>query len=382
MIPRTLNSLKKQSYFLFGPRGTGKSTWIKASYPDAFRIDLLDEALFQDYLRDPRTFQREIEGQTSEVILIDEIQRLPSLLNDVHRLMEDKKKYQFIMTGSSARKLRKSGTNLLAGRAWTKMLFPLTAVELGEKFNLRQSLLYGHLPSVFFTPDPLRYLKSYVGTYLREEIQQEAHVRNLGTFSRFLESAALSQASVLSLQSIARDCGVDRKTIESYFQLLEDLMIGHRLPAFQKKTKRKLSTHPKFYYFDVGVYRTLRRVGPLDEPSEIDGASIETLVFQELRATLSNLELNDELSFYRSSDKIEVDFVLYGESGLTAIEVKKSDRLRDSDLDSIKSFIEDYPKARGFLFYGGNRRMSISGIQIIPLEEALQTLPTIITKSG
>jgi predicted AAA+ superfamily ATPase len=378
MIPRSIKPLKKQSFFLFGPRGTGKSTWVKAAYPEAFRVDLLNEAVFQEYLRDPSAFEKELKAQQSQIVLVDEIQRLPGLLNDVHRIMEDEKKYQFILTGSSARKLRKAGTNLLAGRAWTRKLFPFTAVELQERFNLRSSLTFGHLPEVFFSSDPKMYLKSYVGTYLREEIQQEALIRNLAAFARFLESAALSQASVLNIQTIARDCGVDRKTIDAYFNLLEDLMIGFRLPVFQKRSKRKIITHPKFYYFDVGVYRTLRRMGPLDDPNEIDGASVETLVFQEIRATLSNLELDDELSFYRNHDQVEVDFVLYGDSGFTAIEVKKSDRFRDSDLDSLKKFLEEFPKARGFLFYSGSKRMLVDGIQVIPLTEALLSLPDII----
>ena len=211
MFPRLLKPIKQQSFFLLGPRGTGKSTWVEENYPTALKIDLLNEGVFQEFLRDPTRLESAVTGHKSDTIIIDEVQRLPELLNEVHRILETKKtdvkrKYQFILTGSSARKLRKSGVNLLAGRAWSKRFFPLTAVELGEKFNLVESLRFGHLPEVFASSDAKTFLKSYVGTYLREEIIQEALVRNLSTFTRFLESAAFSQAGVLSLQAIARDC--------------------------------------------------------------------------------------------------------------------------------------------------------------------------------
>ena len=384
MFPRLLKPIKQQSFFLLGPRGTGKSTWVEENYPTALKIDLLNEGVFQEFLRDPTRLESAVTGHKSDTIIIDEVQRLPELLNEVHRILETKKtdvkrKYQFILTGSSARKLRKSGVNLLAGRAWSKRFFPLTAVELGEKFNLVESLRFGHLPEVFASSDAKTFLKSYVGTYLREEIIQEALVRNLSTFTRFLESAAFSQAGVLSLQAIARDCGIDAKTVNSYFNLLEDLLIGYRVPVFQKKSKRALTQHPKFYYFDVGVYRTLRRQGPLDSSDEIEGASVETLVFQELNAIIALLDLNYDISFYRTRDQKEIDFILYGESGFKAIEVKKTDRLRDSDLDTLRSFLEEYPQAEGYLFYGGNRNLNLSGIKVIPLQEALPSLPELLS---
>ncbi|MEO5970367.1 MAG: DUF4143 domain-containing protein [Bdellovibrionia bacterium] len=383
MFPRLLKPIKQQSFFLLGPRGTGKSTWVGEHYPTALKIDLLNESVFQEFLRNPSSLEAVVEGQKSQTIIIDEVQRLPELLNEVHRMLESKKtgvnrKYQFILTGSSARKLRKSGVNLLAGRAWSKRFFPLTAVELGDRFNLLQSLKFGHLPEVYSSPDPKSYLKSYVGTYLREEIIQEAVVRNLSSFTKFLESAAFSQGGVVSLQSIARDCGVDAKTVSSYFTVLEDLLIGYRVPVFQKKTKRELTTHPKFYYFDVGVYRTLRRQGPLDSADEIEGASVESLVFQELNATITQLDFNYDISFYRTRDKKEVDFILYGESGFKAIEVKKSDRYRNSDLDSLLIFLDEFPQASAYLFYGGERRLKVSGIDIIPLQEALPILPELL----
>jgi len=368
MIPRSLRPPKSKSFFLFGPRGTGKTTWLKATFPGAAVLDLLKEADYQEFLRNPSQLEAwaAAHAQRREPLIIDEIQ-----LNEVHRLIEARK-YIFVMTGSSARKLRRGGANLLAGRALVKQMHPFTAAELGRDFDLRRSLRFGQLPGAYFQEDPQQYLKAYVGVYLREEIQIEAQVRNLALFSRFLEAATFSQASVLSVAGVAQECGVDRKTAESYFQLLEDLMIGIRLPVFRRRAKRKLVTHPKFYFFDVGVFTTLRPRGPLDPQEEIQGAAIETLVLQELRATLANFNLDYELSYWRSQKKEEVDFVLYGSAGLIAIEVKRAGRFGEQDLLALKAFLADYPTARAYLLYGGRQRLKFETIEVMPLEEALQ----------
>ena len=373
MIPRSLRPPKSKSFFLFGPRGTGKTTWLKATFPGAAVLDLLKEADYQEFLRNPSQLEAwaAAHAQRREPLIIDEIQRLPELLNEVHRLIEARKCI-FVMTGSSARKLRRGGANLLAGRALVKQMHPFTAAELGRDFDLRRSLRFGQLPGAYFQEDPQQYLKAYVGVYLREEIQIEAQVRNLALFSRFLEAATFSQASVLSVAGVAQECGVDRKTAESYFQLLEDLMIGIRLPVFRRRAKRKLVTHPKFYFFDVGVFTTLRPRGPLDPQEEIQGAAIETLVLQELRATLANFNLDYELSYWRSQKKEEVDFVLYGSAGLIAIEVKRAGRFGEQDLLALKAFLADYPTARAYLLYGGRQRLKFETIEVMPLEEALQ----------
>jgi predicted AAA+ superfamily ATPase len=226
--------------------------------------------------------------------------------------------------------------------------------------------------------DPERYLSSYVGTYLREEVMAEALTRNLDAFSRFLVAATFSQANVLSVATVARDVGLPRKTVEGYFELLDDLLLGVRLPVFTRRAKRAMTTHRKFYYFDCGVYRTLRPRGPLDPPEEIDGAAVETLVFQELRATNDNLELGYQLSYWHTRDHREVDFVLYGERGLVAIEVKRASRWRDDDLASLRAFAADYPVARPFLFYGGTRAYEVDGIRILPLAHALRELPELL----
>ena len=386
-IPELLTPRKKVVFFSsdpLGPRGTGKSTWTRAHFPKALRFDLLDQSLFQELLRNPARFEERVRAQNfsgiEQTVVIDEIQRLPELLNGVHRLIEDTG-LRFVLTGSSARKLRKQGTNLLAGRARLRTMHPLTAKELGCDFDLQKTLRVGNLPCAYTSSDPKDYLASYVGVYLREEVQQEALVRNLARFTDFLEVAAFSQGTVLSVQAVARECGVDRKTAENYFGLLEDLLLACRIPVFRRKAKRCTTQQPKFYYFDVGVYRTLRRQGPLDNAEEIDGPAVETLVLQELRATIANLHLDLELFFWRTASKHEVDFVIYGPAGLIAIEVKRSDRLRDKDLQSLRLFGKDYPQATTYVFYGGDQRYQIGEIEVIPLTQALPQLDNLLILS-
>jgi uncharacterized protein len=367
----------RQSFFLFGPRGTGKSTLLKSAFPDAAYFDLLDLSVYSELLAHPHRLEALAEPRGASRIVIDEIQRLPALLDEVHRLIETRR-WRFALTGSSARKLRRGGVNLLAGRARTLSLHPLTAAELGSAFNLPHSLRYGQLPSVYVEADPKRYLASYVGTYLREEVQAEALTRNLDGFSRFLVAASFSQAAVLSVSAVAREVGLPRKSVEGYFGLLDDLLLSFHLPVFTRRAKRAVVAHPKFYFFDTGVYRALRPVGPLDSTEEIDGAAVETLVLQELRATNDNHGLGYDLYYWRTREQKEIDFVLYGERGLIAMEVKRSGRLRESDLADLKLFAADYPAARCVLLYGGDREYVIDRIRVLPLASALPDLRSII----
>ena len=303
-----------------------------------------------------------------KTIVIDEVQKIPALLDEVHRLIE-LKKLTFILTGSSARKLKRQGVNLLAGRALTRSLFPLTAAELGERFDLVECMKLGTLPGRFSEKDPEEFLQTYVTTYLREEIQQEGLTRNLAAFKRFLESASLSQAQPLVVTNVAHDAQVERKTVEEYFQILEDLMIGTSIPVFAKRAKRELLKKSKFFFFDAGVFHALRPRGPLDTDSEVQGAALETLVFNEIRALNSYLRLGYEIFFWRTKQKQEVDFVLYGERGLIALEVKLASRIRKQDLEGLKQFRQDYPMARSLLLYLGNSRHHESGIDIMPAAE-------------
>ena len=257
-------------------------------------------------------------------------------------------------------------------------MHPLTAHELGDAFDVARSIRLGHLPTAYTADDGANYLRSYVGTYLREEVQAEALTRNLEAFSRFLTSASFSQASPLSISNVARDVGLSRKTVENYFDLLEDLLLAVRIPVFTRRAQRAMTAPPKFFYFDTGVFRTLRPRGPLDVGEEIDGAAIETLVMQELRATNANLTLGYDLSYWHTRDHHEVDFVMYGERGLVAIEVKRSSHFREADLAGLRLFRGDYAPARCHLFYGGTRAYEIDGIRVWPLAKALPALRSIL----
>ncbi len=380
MYSRIIQFPPEKSFFLFGPRATGKTTWLRQLFPDAVYIDLLQSEMYNMLLAAPERLARFIPPDCREPVIIDEVQRVPELLNEAHRLIEQKQQdkstnIRFILTGSSARKLRAKGVNLLAGRALTRFMHPLTVEELGDDFSLETSLKFGHLPAIYSEPDPADYLAGYIQIYLREEVQQEGLTRSLQVFARFLEAASFSQGSVLNISEVARDCGAGRKLVEQYFYILDDLLLAHRLPVFTKRAKRRLVSHPKFYFFDTGVYRAIRPRGPLDRPEEIDSMALETLVFQELLAINDLHRLGYELFYWRTSNGREVDFVLYGEAGIIAIEVKRAAKIRTKELRGLKAFGKDYPMASLYMFYGGETTMYIDDIILIPINEALQRLP-------
>ncbi|MGO8988304.1 MAG: ATP-binding protein [bacterium] len=377
MYSRIIAPPKTKSFFLFGPRGTGKTTWVKSAFPKAAYIDLLEAELFNDLTANPQRLSNFIPLDFKDWVIIDEVQRIPELLHEVHRLIETKK-YRFILTGSSPRKLKRKGPNLLAGRALTLSMHPLSVAELGDDFRLEHSMRYGQLPSVYTEADPKKYLEAYVRTYLEEEIRQEGLTRNLSAFARFLEAASFSQGSILNISSVARECHVERKVVESYFSILEDLMIGYRIPIFSKKAKRRLIVHPKFYFFDVGVYRTLRPMGPLDAPEEVDGIALETLFLQELIALNSAFDFGYKIFYWRTSNGREVDFVLYGPKGMLSFEIKRTSRITSAMLGGLKSFLADYPMAKAYFLYTGNRRMHEGKIEIVPLLEILENLKILL----
>lgn len=377
MYSRMIQPPKNKSFLLFGPRGTGKTTWVRSAFPKAVYIDLLEAEIFNDLLANPQRLSNFIPPDFRDWVIIDEVQRVPDLLHEVHRLIESRK-YHFILTGSSARKLKRKGPNLLAGRALTLSMHPLSIVELGSDFRLEHSLKYGQLPTVYTEADPQRYLEAYVKTYLEEEIRQEGFTRNLAAFARFLEAASFSQGSVLNISSVARECHVERKVVESYFSILEDLMIGYRIPPFSRRAKRRLVAHPKFYFFDTGVYRTLRPMGPLDALEEVDGIALETLFLQEMIAQNSALHLGYRVFYWRTANGREVDFILYGPKGLLSFEVKTSSRITSAMLGGLKSFLADYPMAKAYFIYSGSRRMYEEKIKIVPVLEILNNLGTIL----
>jgi len=371
MYRRMLAIPKNKSFFLFGARGTGKTTWLKRQLSDSVYIDLLDAEVFTELLAHPTRLAHFVPaGSKKKWIVIDEVQKLPELLDEVHRLIENEC-LRFVLTGSSARKLKQSGTNLLAGRALTKFMYPLLCSELGSDYSLEHALEYGFLPSTYTEADPKSYLSSYVQTFLKEEVQQEGLTRNLGAFSRFLESASFSQAQVLNMSAVGRDCSLRRKVVEGYFTILEDLLLADRLPVFARRAKRQMVAHPKFMFFDAGVFRTLRPRGPLDGASEIDGAALETVVFQQLKAINAYQDLGYRLYYWRTKTNLEVDLVLYGERGLKAFEIKRSDRYSNEDLKGLRAFKQDYPAADTYFLYCGSREFDENGIQVLPLAETL-----------
>ncbi|MFI5358105.1 MAG: ATP-binding protein [Opitutales bacterium] len=365
----------KDHFFLLGPRGTGKTLWAQHQYPNALRIDLLDPEALRSYAAKPERLIEVLEANPKRAqVIIDEIQKLPALLEVVHLLMERKLGQQFVLTGSSARKLRRQGVNLLGGRAVQKTLHPYMAAELGSRFSLSKALRQGMLPLIWAAADPGATLKAYSGLYLREEVQMEGLVRNVGSFARFIEAISFSHAAVLNLSNVARECQVSRKTVEGYLEILEDLLLGFRIAVFRKHAKRELATHPKFYFFDAGVFRASRPAGPLDAPSELDGLAFEGLVAQHLRAWCDYSGGRHQLHYWQTRSQVEVDFVVYGESGLHAIEVKNTSHVRASDLRGLKSFAEDYPQSRLTFVYRGKERLKQEGVLCLPGDEFLANL--------
>ena len=373
MYPRLLQPPPQQSFFLFGPRGVGKTAWAHEQFPDALFFDLLDHQTYTQLLAAPQRLGDRIPQSHKGWVVVDEVQRVPEVLNEVHRLIESRR-LRFVLSGSSARKLRRRGVNLLAGRALTRHLHPLTALELGTDFDLKRALRWGCLPLACTSEKPQDYLNSYAATYLREEVQQEGFARNIGAFSRFLEAASFSQGSVLNMAAVARECAVSAKVVEDYFSILEDLLIAVRLPVFTKRAKRRLIAHPKFFYFDAGVFQAIRPRGPLDAPEQIHGAALETLFLQQARALNDYRDLGYRLHYWRTSTGDEVDFVLYGERGLRAFEVKMAHRVRPDDLRGLLRFREDFPRAKAHLLYLGNRRWHDRGVEVLPFTDCVTQL--------
>jgi predicted AAA+ superfamily ATPase len=365
----------KSSFFLFGPRGTGKSTFVRRHFKDAVYVDLLEPDVFRSYSSNPERLRERLQGEPASTnVVIDEIQKVPELLSLVHSIIEEKQGWRFILTGSSSRKLKRSGVDLLAGRSLLCWLHPFMASELGPSFSLKESLRKGLLPIVVDSMEPDKVLQSYAALYLREEVQMEGLVRNIGNFSRFLEAISFSHASVLNVSNVARECQVERKVVDGYLSILEDLLLGSRIPVFSKRARRAVIVHPKFYLFDAGVYRSLRPKGPLDRPEEIEGLALEGLVAQHLRAWIDYSNKDSTLHFWRTRSGVEVDFVIYGEEGLFAIEVKNAARIHPEDLRGLKSFGQDYPESKAYLLYRGKERLMKDGILCLPCEEFLKAL--------
>lgn len=363
-----------QSYFLFGPRGTGKSTWLKTHYPDALLINLLKPDVLREYLAYPERLELRVKASRAKQVIIDEIQKAPDLLSVVHSLIEEKQGWQFILTGSSTRKLKRAGVDLLAGRALVRNLHPFMAAELGEAFDLSSSLQYGLVPLIVESTSINETLQAYIQLYVQEEVKAEGLVRNIGDFLRFLEVVSFSHAGIINISNIARECAVSRKLIQGYLGVLQDLLISYHLPVFTDRAKREIVRHEKFYFFDVGVYRSLRLTGLQDQTSEINGPGLEGLILQHLRAWNDYQGSPYKLYYWRTQHGVEVDFILCGKNKLYAIEVKHAKTVFNQDIKSLRIFCEDYPEAIPILLYQGQEMLKIGQVMCVPIYLFLQQL--------
>ena len=366
------------SFFLFGPRGTGKTFWLNKQFPDALSVNLLEADVRRRLMARPEHLIEIVNANADrEVFIIDEIQKVPELLDVIHDMIEKRRPLRFIMTGSSARKLKRTpGADLLGGRAVKCLCHPFLAAEMGDDFGIEDALRLGMIPLVRYPigHSPEEVLKTYLDLYLQEEVVSEGVVRRLDTFARFLETASFSHGSVLSASEIARDAGVKRSTIDAYFDVLEEMLVASRLPVFAKRARRELIAHRKFYFFDPGVYRTLRPKGPLDSPSGIDGVALEGLVHQQLRAWLDYSGERNALYFWRTRGGLEVDFVVYTPTEFIAIEVKNGTKLKTAEYFGLAEFKKDYPECRTLMLYRGSEQFMENGTLTVPVERFLKGL--------
>lgn len=379
MISR-LPKCPTDSFFLLGPRGTGKSTLLKAWFPDALWFDLLDQGELYRLLRSPGAFAQTVEAQPRDRwIVIDEIQKAPALLDEVHRLIE-KDGRRFALSGSSARKLRRGAANLLAGRAFVHHLYPFTYFELSKNASLSGYLEFGGLPKIALESAPsikIERLRAYVGTYLSEEIKAEAISRNVDRFNRFLQVSALANGQVTNLANIARDSGMSRSTVTTHFSILEDTLMGAFLPAWQPRLKMRETGHPKFYFFDTGVFRELTDRGGESPTAEERGVLLETAVFHELRAAQEYQRKSGVLSYWRTHEGVEVDFVWTKGEKIVALEVKSSDTWKPTygkGLNSLKSICKSPATCLGV--FTGPRRLKLPFGYVYPFDEFSDLLHT------
>jgi predicted AAA+ superfamily ATPase len=346
----------KSSFFLFGPRGVGKSTWLSEHFPKAKKINLLDETLYQSYLANTGLFYQELNNiKPGAWVAVDEIQRLPQLLNEVHRLIEENK-LKFLLTGSSARKLKRSGVNLLAGRAVRRNMYPLTPFEMGIDFKLQSALHIGTLPLVLASEDPADTLASYVQMYLKEEIQAEALVKNLSGFSRFLPIAALFHGQILNISNVARDAEVRRPTVQGFFEILEDTLLAYRLEAFESNLRVRERKAAKFYWIDPGIVRAAqKKFGP--PVQEELGPLFEGLVYMLLRFKSDTLCSYDKINYWApaESKKTEVDFLISRGKEFFAVEVKATTRLRPEHFMGLNAISELKGLKKKILVYMGTQ---------------------------
>ena len=365
-----------ETFFLWGPRQAGKSTLLRGCYPDAYWVDLLNSEVFRRYLDHPEYLRQELAAAaplSGQQIVIDEVQKVPALLDEVHWLIENRGLH-FALCGSSARKVRRGAANLLGGRAVRYELRGLTAGELGAAFDLSRMLNHGYLPRIYQAARPRRLLDAYIADYLREEVAAEGLVRNLPAFSGFLDAAALSDGEMVNFSNIARECGVSSPTAKAYFEILNDTLLGRWLTAYRRRRKRRVIGAPKFYFADVGVVNRLIRRGELTPGSPLYGKAFENWVFHELSAGIEYQEWDLELTYWRLPSGIEVDFVL-GDMEV-AVEAKASARITRDHLRGLRTLMEEHPgvRRRIVVCLEPRARRTDDGIDILPAADFIRRL--------
>lgn len=364
-------NIGKESCFLWGPRQSGKSTFLKSTFPHARYYDLLLPNEFMRLSRNPELIREELAANPVKgPVIIDEVQKVPLLLDVIQWLIVNQDT-AFILCGSSARKLKRGGGNLLGGRALRYEMFPLVSREIPD-FDLLRALNHGLLPRHYLSDAPRKLLEAYVGEYLKEEIAAESLVRNLPAFQRFLEVAALSHGELVNYQNIASECGVSSPTVKGYFEILQDTLIGRFIPTYRKRPKRRVVLTPKFYFFDVGLVNYLLKSGPLVTGSESFGRAFEHFILQEILAHRHYSGLEYPLSYWRTTSQLEVDFIL-GE-GEVALEIKGTAEVKPHHLKGLRAFQEEYRPKKSLVISQDSRPRLIEGIHILPWKEFLDRL--------
>ena len=361
----------KESLFLWGARQTGKSTLLKMLYPNALWFDLLKSDVFERYHKNPSQFREVILARSNtDIVIVDEIQKIPALLDEIHWLIVNHP-VQFILSGSSPRKIIHSGANLLGGRALRYELYPLIESEIPD-FDLYRALNNGLLPRHYLTDNPKKLISAYIGNYLRDEIIAEAKIRNINAFTQFLEAAAFSNGEMVNYTNIASECGVSAVTVKEYFQILADTLIGRFLPSFQKKPKRRVILAPKFYYFDVGIANYLLKRGVIEMGSSAFGDAFEHFIYQELYAHSKYTDLHYTISYWRTTSQIEVDFILGDHE--VAVEVKGTDNVQMRHLKGLKSFSKEYDVKKLIVVSNDPFERIVDNISILPWKQFLRKL--------
>ena len=366
-----LDNEYNDSVFLWGARQVGKTTWLNAQYRSCRTYDLLRPSEFERLLRHPELLSEELaDFGENDIVIIDEIQKLPQLLDEVHSLIQ-RKNIRFILSGSSARKLRRLGTNLLGGRATREQMYPLVSAEIPD-FDLIRAVNNGMLPRHYMVQNPWERLRGYIGVYLNEEIREEALTRNLKSFSHFLEVAAQCDGEMLVYKNIAQDCGIDYRTVKEYFTILEDTLVGYLIPGFTATIKRKAVAAPKFYLFDVGIANYLTHRKNMLPGSDDFGHAFEHFIIQEIIAYMGYHHIEERLSYWRSSSGYEVDAIIG--NGRVAIEIKSSEEVKSRHTRGLKAFSEDFPEVRQIVVSLDKYRRKMNLIEVLPAKTFLEEL--------